>query len=229
MSVPLYRAFSYFGLAALPGALLYGFDHCEAASEGAIGFNIGLYLAWATVHLLMTSSWFKQTVYGSPRGSIRERQVYIAVTVTTWLAVLWLQHPVAGFTYAPPEFIRFAGCVGFVLSVFAFFEGVTFAGLDNLLGVPGSTMSHSHGAETPLFCEGQYASVRHPMYRAALLMGLCALLIHPNAAQLLWSVLIGGTFLGFIPIEERQLLRARGDEYRDYMQKTPWRVFRGIW
>jgi protein-S-isoprenylcysteine O-methyltransferase Ste14 len=60
-------------------------------------------------------------------------------------------------------------------------------------------------------------------------MGLASLLVHPNAAQLVWTIAIGLTFIAFIPIEERQLLRARGDEYRAYMRVTRYRVFRGVW
>lgn len=225
----LYRTFSYFGLGSLSGALIFGFRHCEAGGAESWLFNIVLYAAWAAVHLVMTRGWFKQMVYGSAEGSLFERQVYIAVTTVTWLAVLWLHRPVAGFALELPETVRFAGCVGFVLGVFAFFEGTTFAAIDSLLGVPGSTITHSHGSETPLMCEGQYASVRHPMYRAALFMGLSAFWVHPNAGQLLWSVMIGGTFIAFIPVEERQLIAARGDEYRAYMKKTPWRILRGVW
>jgi protein-S-isoprenylcysteine O-methyltransferase Ste14 len=101
--------------------------------------------------------------------------------------------------------------------------------MDGLLGMPGTMMTHSHGAETPLFTEGQYARVRHPMYRAAIMGGLFSLLIHPHAGQLLWGVLLGGTFVAFVPVEEAQLIEARGDAYRAYMEKTPWRVFRGVW
>lgn len=90
-------------------------------------------------------------------------------------------------------------------------------------------MSHSHGEETPLFTEGQYASVRHPMYRAAILGGLCSILIHPNTAQAFWCVLVGGTFVAFVPVEEEQLIEARGEAYRAYQEATPWRIFRGIW
>jgi protein-S-isoprenylcysteine O-methyltransferase Ste14 len=229
MRMSFYRVFSYFGLGSLAGSLLCGFRYDEAAPGSAYFFNVVLYAAWAAVHLLMTRRWFKEWVYGSPQGSVTERQVYIVTTVVTWLAVLWMHRPVPGFGFTSPEAVRFVGSVGFVLTVFAFFEGVTFAGLDGLLGVPGSQMTHSHGTETPLLREGQYARVRHPMYRAALLMGTSAFLLHPNAAQLLWSIMIGGTFVAFIPIEERQLIEARGDEYVSYMRDTPWRVFRGIW
>lgn len=229
MRISFYRLFSYFGLGSLAGSLLCGFRYDAAAPAGAYLFDISLYAAWALVHLVMTRRWFKEWVYGTPQGSGTERQVYIVTTVVTWLAVLWLHRPVSGFGFTPPETLRFVGSVGFVLFVFAFFEGATFSALDGLLGVPGSKMTHSHGAETPLLREGQYAQVRHPMYRAALLMGASAFLLHPNAAQLLWSFMIGGTFIGFIPIEERQLIEARGDDYLSYMRDTPWRLFHGIW
>jgi len=42
-------------------------------------------------------------------------------------------------------------------------------------------------------------------------------------------VMIAASFLGFIPFEERQLLAGRGDEYRAYIARTPYRVFPGIW
>lgn len=224
-----YRVFSYFGLASIFGALLYGFRYDAVAPWRNYLFDIALYGAWAAVHLTMTRSWFKRAVYGARAGSPIERQVYIMVTVTTWLAVLWFQAPLPGFAVSLPGPIRFAGTVGFIFAVLAFFEGVTFAALDGLLGVPGATMTHSHGQETPLLTQGQYGKVRHPMYRAALLAGLCSLVIHPNLAQVLWVLMVGATFVGFIPIEERQLIEARGEAYLGYMQQTPWRLMRGLW
>ena len=77
--------------------------------------------------------------------------------------------------------------------------------------------------------EGPYASVRHPMYRAAVLYAGASLVIHPNAAQFLFAVMIAASFVAFIPFEERQLLRYRGDEYRRYPAETPYRVLRGLY
>jgi protein-S-isoprenylcysteine O-methyltransferase Ste14 len=225
----VYRVFSYFGLISIFGALLYGFRYDAHAPWRNYLFDIALFGAWAGVHLVMTRSWFKQRLYGARVGSPIERQVFIVVTVITWLAVLWYQRPVPGGSLAFAGPIRFAAHVGFLCSVFAFFEGATFGALDGLLGVPAAVMSHSHGAETPLLTEGRYAQVRHPQYQAAILAGLCSLAIHPNAAQLLWSLMIGGTFVAFIPVEEAQLTAARGDAYIAYMQKTPWRLVPGVW
>jgi protein-S-isoprenylcysteine O-methyltransferase Ste14 len=114
-------------------------------------------------------------------------------------------------------------------AVVLFFEGTTRESLDGILGVPGAAMQYSHGSETPLQTEGQYAQVRHPMYRAIILMGVAALVYHPNAAQLLWTIMLGVSFIAFIPAEEARLLAARGEEYRRYCERTRYRLFRGIW
>jgi protein-S-isoprenylcysteine O-methyltransferase Ste14 len=58
---------------------------------------------------------------------------------------------------------------------------------------------------------------------------LASLMIHPDSGQLLFVFLGALGFLGFVPVEERQLLRRRGDEYRRYMAVTRYRVFRGVW
>lgn len=208
--------------------MLYGFRHDTAAPAVNVFWVVGAYLLWAAVHLAMTRSWFKRAAYGS-ESSLFGRRVYIVVSIGTWLALIWWHPAVPGPSAHLPEALRFAGCAGFILSVLAFFEGTTFGMLDGLLAVPGAAMTHSHGAETPLLTEGQYARVRHPMYRAAVLAALCSLLLHPNAAQFLWCAMIGGTFVGFIPIEEHQLFQARGEAYRAYMQATQWRLFPGLW
>lgn len=224
-----YRVFAYFGLASVFGALLYGFRFDASAPNSNVAFNFGLYLVFAVPHLIMTSDRFKELVWGHPSGSPVERRVFITVGVLLWFGVLLFHKPLPGFGFDPPEWLRFIGVLGFLLSVVAFFEGSTFASLDGLLGVPGSHMSHSHGSETPLLTEGAYGRVRHPMYRAALLAGLCSVLIHGNAAAVFWALLIGSTFVFFIPIEESQLLAARGEAYIEYRQRTPYRLFRGVW
>ena len=134
-----------------------------------------------------------------------------------------------GFALTSPFPLQFVGLCAVLLSFFGFFEFANFSVLGSLLGVPGTELSHSTGDETPLLSEGPYASVRHPMYRAFFFLAFSSLLIHPNTGQLLFAVMVSASFIGFVPFEERQLIKARGDGYREYMEKTPYRVFRGIW
>jgi protein-S-isoprenylcysteine O-methyltransferase Ste14 len=231
-----YRVFAYFGLMSIFAAFLLGFRYDPEAPQVNYAIDLLLYVAFVVPHLVLTRGWFKEAVWGDPAGSPRERRVYISLTLVTWLGLLALHLPVPGphWSWSPDlhvagALVQFVGCVGFLWCLLMFFQGATPEGLDGLLGVPGSVTKYSHGPETPLFSDGPYALVRHPMYRAVILAGLCALLVHPNAGQLLWSALIGATFIGFIPIEEAQLLSARGDDYRRYQEQTPYRLFRGIW
>jgi len=224
-----YKIFAYFGLFSLFGAMLYGFRYSEAGSPAGYWMNVGLYAAFIGPHLIMTRAWFKSAVWGHPYSTPRERRFYIAVTVVSWLSLCWLHQPVPGPALTLPEAIRFAGLVGFIFCLLKFFQGISFDAIDGLLGVPGSVNAYSHGPESPLFTEGPYALVRHPMYQAAILAGVCGLVLHPNMGQLLWTLMIGGTFILFIPVEEAQMIAGRGDDYRRYMKATPYRLFRGLW
>lgn len=225
----LYRAFGYFGLFSVLGGILWGFRHDPAAPRENYLFNLGLYAAFATPHLVLTRSWMKSLLWGSPTGSPRERRVYIVVATFSWLAILLLHRSVPGPSVSAPDLVSLAGSIGFVFFAVAGFEGFHFATFDALLAVPGAPVAFSHGPETPLFTEGQFAQVRHPMYRAAVLASLCSFLIHPHAGQVFWCGLVGATLIGFIPIEESQLKAARRDDYLRYCEKTPYRLFRGVW
>lgn len=228
-----YRAFGYLGLMTVFGTLLHGFRYDAAAPASNYLFNLLLFAAFTLPHLVMTRSWFKQAVWGNAGGSPRERRFYIFVTIVSWLTVYALHRPMPGPMLAMPEAIagavQFFGQIGLLFASFLFFEGTTRAMLDQLLGAPGASISHSHGPNTPLFTEGAYSQVRHPMYRAAVIGGLSSLLIHPQLGQLFWVGMLGATFIGFIPVEERQMLAARGDDYRKYMQRTPYRLLRFVW
>jgi protein-S-isoprenylcysteine O-methyltransferase Ste14 len=225
----LYRIVAYFGLMSVFAALIYGFRFDAQAPWQNCVFDLGLYAAFIAPHLVLTRGWWKKAVWGQAAGNPRERRFYIAVTLITWLAVLGIHRPMPGPIVELPEPVRFAGVIAFLWSLLLFFEGTTRAALDGLLGVPGTVLQYSHGSETPLYTDGSYAEVRHPMYRAAILAGLSTLLVHPHAAQVVWSGLIGLTFIAFIPVEEAQLLTSRGDDYRRYCQQTPYRLFRGVW
>jgi methanethiol S-methyltransferase len=224
-----YWGFSYLGLMTILASFIMGFRHSEDAPISNLWFNLAIYAAFIAAHIALTMPAVKTALYGSRAGTPFERRIYIVITIVTWVLVYWLHRPIAGFAWTAPAWLRYVGLCAMLVSLIAFFEFATFAGLDQLLGVSDAGLSHSVGSETPLMMEGPYASVRHPMYRAAMFADFSSLLIHPTLAQLLFAVLVTASFIGFIPFEEHQLLNARGDEYRAYMARTPYRVFRGIW
>lgn len=225
----VYWWFGHLGLMAVSAAVILGFRHAPDAPVANYLVDLLLYGAYVGVHLVMTRPAWKRLVTGRPEGTPLERRLYIMVAVTTWVAVYAWHRPVPGFAVVPAPWLQYLGLCGMLLGFFAFLEGATFQATAGLLGVPGATMGYSHGAETPLMTEGSYASVRHPMYRGFLCMLAASLLVHPDAAQLFWAVMIGATFVVFVPVEEDQLLAQRGEPYRLYMERTRYRLFRGVW
>lgn len=225
----LYAVFAYAGAMTPAAVFLYGFRYDPAAPHTNFLFNGALYAAYMAVHLVMTRPWFKRAVFGRPEGSLRERQLYVTVSIVTWVLLFVLHRLVPGPALMLPAGTVFIGICLMLVCVLAQFEGATFERLNGLFGVPGSEMSHSHGAEAPLLTEGPYASVRHPMYRAAILKSLASLLVHPNAAQLLWTLLFSATFFVWVPFEEAHLRAARGEAYRAYTQSRPYRLFPRVW
>lgn len=225
----LYWLFSHLGLMAVAASFIMGFKHDAQAPLQNLYFDVVLYAIFIAIHIVMTMPAFKRALFGQPQGTPFERRIYITITIVTWLAVYFLHRPVPGFVFVAPSWLQFLGLCGVLLSFLAFFEFATFENLGSLLGVPGSELSHTTGAETPLLTEGPYASVRHPMYRAFCYLAVSSLLIHPHAGQMLFAVMVTASFVGFVPFEERQLIGRRGDEYRKYMEQTPYRIFRGLW
>ncbi len=225
----LYWYFSHLGLMAVTTSFIMGFRFNPQAPMENLYFNVVIYLVFILVHIVMTMPAFKRLIFGQPQGTPFERRIYITVTIVTWLAVYALHKPAPGFGFMMPIVIQYLGLCAVLLSFFGFFEFANFSVLGSLLGVWGTELSHSTGGETPLFTEGPYLSVRHPMYRAFFILAFSSLLIHPNTGQLLFALMVSASFLGFVPFEECQLIKARGDAYREYMKKTPYRVFPGIW
>lgn len=231
MFASLYRIIGLMGLMSIFGALIWGWRYDPIAPVMNIYFNIALYIGWMVLHLVATRKWFKKAVFGTS-GSLFERQVYIFHTLAGWGAILWFHKPMPSLGVSAldlPTYAGFSGLCLVIIGVFSFLEGKSFTDLDGFLGVPGSVVEYSHGEETPLITEGSYGKVRHPMYTGAFIAGLASILMHPNMAQFIWVGLIGATFLIFIPIEEAQLIRERGDAYKEYKLKVKWRLFRGIW
>ncbi|WP_321396720.1 hypothetical protein [Emcibacter sp.] len=225
----LYFLFALLGLMSVFGSLIYGFHYDAAAPVENYIYNVALYGIWVFVHILMVLPFFKRMVYGSPKSSGIERRVFITVSTLTWWAVYYLHQPVPGPALELGYWAGFAGVCLSLLGFFAFLEGFTFGALRAFVGVDAEALSHSADDVAPLNMAGSYARVRHPMYQGAMIAGVGGLLIHPHMGQLMWTAMIGLTFLLFIPYEESQLLKRRGEEYRVYMKNVKYRVFPYIW
>jgi protein-S-isoprenylcysteine O-methyltransferase Ste14 len=75
--------------------------------------------------------------------------------------------------------------------------------------------------EHKLVTQGIYAYLRHPIYASVWLWCLAqALLVHNWIGGLAGLVLFLPVYLTRLPVEERMMLDAFGDEYRSYMRRT---------
>ena len=224
-----YPVFAYFGLLSVSASLIFGFRYDATASFWNYPLDIFLYISFLAPHLMLTRADVKQSLWGERAGTIQERQIYVTITIVTWLAVLLLHRAVPGPALELPEWVRFIGLVGMLWSVLWFFNISSPETIRGMLGLPGSELQFTHGDETPLRSDGLYALVRHPIYLAMLMIGGAGLIFHPNAGQLLWSLLLGGTLVAYIPVEESLLVAARGDEYLDYCRRVPYRLIPRVW
>lgn len=225
----IYSFLAILGVMAIPATFIMGFRYSADANAVNYLWNFLLFAAFMAVHIIMLLPGFKKLVYGQPQSKPFERRIYVTVSIVTWILVYVYHLPVPGPAFTSPLWLQFIGICGVFTGFLMFFEGATFDFLRAFMGTPGTELSHSADSATPLMTEGNYASVRHPMYRGAVTYAFASLLIHPHAGQLLFAVMFALSFLLFIPFEEKALLKSRGDEYREYMSVVRYRVFRGVW
>lgn len=139
--------------------------------------------------------------------------------VATHLARTRIQFPgVADYPFMPA--LAWLGALVFALSLLLFYR------THKQLGRNWS-VSLDIREKHKLVTTGVYTLVRHPMYSAFWMWAIAQALLLPNwIAGLSGIVGFGTLFFGRVFEEERLMLRAFGDEYRAYMQRTsrvlPW-------
>ncbi len=225
----IYKIFSYLGIMSVAGAFIYGFRYDPAAPMINYAWNLGLFCAFFFVHAVMMQPWFKKLITGGPEGGHGERRTYIIVAIVTWLALYAVHFPVPGPALVLPAWAGFLGLCLALLGSFAALELADFEGLNGTIGAPGSDLALSLSPDTPLMTEGAYARVRHPAYQGLLLTFVSTVIMHPTMAQVFWALMVGLTILVFVPIEESQLRKSRGEEYAAYAKATRYRIIPGIW
>jgi len=225
----LYSLLAIISVMSVPAAFVMGFRYDAAAPWSNYAFNVAAFAVFIAIHFVMLLPGFKKAVYGTPQSTSGERRVYVIVSIVTWILLYYVHRPVPGPALPEMFWVQFVGVCCVFAGFLMFFEGASIAFLLAFMGRPGTELSHSADASTPLMTQGSYASVRHPMYRGAMTYTFASVLIHPHAGQLVFAALVTLSFFVFIPFEERALIRARGAEYLDYMKVVRFRIVRGVW
>jgi poly(3-hydroxybutyrate) depolymerase/protein-S-isoprenylcysteine O-methyltransferase Ste14 len=176
---------------------------------------------FAIQHSVMARHWFKRWWTRLVPAHL-ERSTYVLISsgVTLWLCVAW--HPI-------PQAVWSAESIGSLIlwwSAFAFGLLVLFVAsfqIDHweLLGLRQTWVRlREIDSDTPSFTvRGLYRLVRHPIYLGWLLLFWIA--PHMTIGHLLLAVGMTAYTLLAIRFEERDLIRAHGEQYVDYRGRIP--------
>ncbi len=78
-----------------------------------------------------------------------------------------------------------------------------------------------HGAKSGLVMTGPYARVRHPQYTGLFLVMISMLIQWPTIITAAMFPVLIYVYYRLSKREEEEMIKAYGDEYRRYMEKTP--------
>lgn len=149
------------------------------------------------------------------RKPLRERLVLgaMGVLMVPWFA--WVIGPWLDFAHVPvPDWIRWGGGVITVLGI------GYFASTHRALAHNWSPLLELREGNT-LVTGGPYRLVRHPMYSAGFVVNIGSSILSANwlvAAGLVAGMLV--VYAVRVGDEERMMLDAYGEQYREYMART---------
>lgn len=188
-------------------------------------------LVFSVLHSLTASpklkDWFKHQ-FGERVYHGWYRVAYNAFSVVTLLPVFLLIVFLPGATLWQVDnalvaiifaLLQLLGLVCLVISLLQI-DWLRFAGLSQLEAyISGKALPLP---DEPLQTGGLYALVRHPLY----LFSLIVIWFVPTMTVALLAFNVGATLYFIIGsrIEERRMLEAYGDTYRQYQQRVPWLI-----
>lgn len=197
-------------------------DSGTAGTTGAaLLTNACLLLLFALQHSLMARPWFKR-VWTRLVPAPAERSTYVLFSSLALAVLFWQWRPTGGViwdveTWAARAVIHALCVAGWLLvlgSTFLINHFDLFGLRQVYLFLRGREYTHLT-FRTPAL----YRHVRHPLY----LGWLFAFWATPTmtAAHLFFAVMTTLYILAAIRLEERDLVRAHGDEYRRYRRRVP--------
>lgn len=200
----------------LPGI---GINHRDAALDGAAAWavNLGLLVLFGFSHSLMARPAFKRWWTGYLPAAL-ERSVYLAVSALTLGMLLLAWQPLPSGLWQVDGGIAVALRVLFFLGLGTLLWAVM--SLDPL-GFHGLRQVFRPGSGDPAFSlRGPYRWVRHPIQSGLILM-LWATPTLTVGHLMLAAVLTAYSLIATLRLEERDLVAAIGQPYRDYQRRVP--------
>jgi protein-S-isoprenylcysteine O-methyltransferase Ste14 len=197
-------------------------DHgVESSVTRAIVFDLLLLSIFAIQHSVMARQGFKRK-WTQVVSWYAERSTYVIAASAALALVLWQWRPIpniiwdvrGGWSETLLWLLFWAGWGILLLSTFLVNHFELF-GLQQVWGQFRGKEFHSPAFKTP----GLYRIVRHPLYAGFLIAFWATPLM--TAGHLLFSLTCSGYILLGIYFEERDLIKAFGQEYRNYRRRVP--------
>jgi protein-S-isoprenylcysteine O-methyltransferase Ste14 len=214
-----------FVLSLLSLPVMYIFRLRLPAPEGSVMrdvlANITLFTIFALHHSLMARTGAKAWITRTIPADL-ERTVYVWIASLLFMAVCWMWQPLPGMvwqTVGPGVALYLIQLFGAALSV----RAAQIVGVRELAGLRPPDRSKPVTFTT----DGPYGLVRHPIYFGWVLM----VFFTPSmtTSHLLFAIVSTIYIAIAIPFEERSLIEAFGDKYRDYQNQMRWRLVPGLW
>lgn len=197
-----------------------GLVELRLSDSGVLWLDAGLCLAFFVQHSGMVRKSFRRRLGRFVPGYYHAAVYSIASgVVLLGLVVLWQESAIT--LAAPQGIMRWLLRAVYFLSMAGFVWGVRALGFFDPLG-RRAILHHLRGTaepRLPFAVRGPFRWVRHPLYLFCLLMiWSCP---DVTADRLLFNVLWTGWMIAGTVLEERDLVAAFGDTYRDYQRKVP--------
>lgn len=226
------RLAAWLGGGAFVGSLLYFlwsyFVRFGEVAEGtrvarALLADVALFGAFALHHSVLARTRAKQWLASYVPPAL-ERTLYVWIASVLFVGVCALWQPVPGLLYrhsglgSLPHWAAVAAGVWLTLRGTAVMDPLELAGIRQAAGQhPPSRFRVT----------GPYWMVRHPIYLGWLLIVFGVPVM--TGTRLAFAAVSSAYLVLAIGFEERSLVEAFGQQYRDYQARVRWRLVPGVW
>jgi protein-S-isoprenylcysteine O-methyltransferase Ste14 len=228
-------AVAWLGGAAFVGSLAfcawsYTFAFSRAAPAASVDavlravlINLVLFGAFAAHHSIMARSGAKRWLEGRLDPAL-ERAAYVWVSSLLLVLVCYAWRSVPGRLYSLDGGWRWMGWAAQLAGVWVTLRAAAVIDVFELAGI-----RQARGDRTsPAFkVVGPYHIVRHPIYLGWTLMMFGA--PDMTATRFSFAAISTAYLMVAVPFEERSLVSAFGDAYRDYRRRVRWRMLPGVY
>lgn len=173
------------------------------------------WVVYFVIHSLLATHEVKDFAYSYGLSAQKYRLFYNVFALLTLVPVLLLSMNIQpAYVFSPGQILKLAGLIlagyGVVIAMKAFknYDGRAFLGI--------GPMRHEEFKSG-----GMLKYVRHPVYAASILILIGYFLFDPKLSTLLSVSMLILYFMIGSRFEERKLIREYGEDYRQYMKKTP--------